>query len=736
MIVIYAEKADAANKIAAALGTFTIGNGKQINFGNLKANEKAVKSHQSSKGYLEIKYLGDDCYVTWGYGHMCEIFNAVDYDPGYKSWRNLPVPFIPEQYKLKKRDGYNATRNKEQMKVIKELFGKAKFIINATDFDREGEVIFAYIYEFLKCKTPYKRAHFSSQTQQGIQDGFKKLKESAEVKPIEMAGRGRSVADWVVGANLTAQMSLKFPGNGVLSVGRVQTPTLNMIVERELAIRNFKSEPFWTVNALFTTDKQEQYKGEHTAKRFTIKAEAEKVLSATAGKKGTVAKVDSKRTKKEAPNLYSLSSLQMDANSQFGMTLQQTLEAAQKLYDGGYTTYPRTDSQFLTDDMEPVVMDVLDALEGTPQYGKYLKGKPRAISNKKKYFDSSKVTSHYAIIPTGSLPGAMSAHESNVFDLICKSVIRMTYPAAEIENTTVITEVNNEPFESKGTVVVAPGWMAVEAKIKEELLPALKVGQVVDGKYEIKKGKTEPPKRFTDKTLVAAMKAAGKELDDDELKKIMADPSVNGIGTEATRANIIETLISREYIERQAKSIAATDKGINMIAMLPCQALKSPELTALWEKQLSDIAAAKANYNSFVKDVEKQTGIWCEEITALTGVANQTAQQGAQGQKPQTAGNSLSSTGLICPACGEVVRKLNWGWGCNGYSKGCKFSISGTICGKKLSDSQVAAIINNGKSAVIKGFKSKAGKSFEARLMLVGNKVEFSFEKNWEGVRQ
>jgi len=295
----------------------------------------------------------------------------------------------------------------------------------------------------------------------------------------------------------------------------------------------------------------------------------------------------------------------------------------------------------------------------------------------------------------------------------------MIYPAAEIENTTVITEVNKEPFESKGTVIVAPGWMAVEAKIKEEMLPLLKVGQVVDGKYEVKEGKTEPPKRFTDKTLVAAMKAAGKELDDDELKKIMADPSVNGIGTEATRANIIETLISREYIARQGKSIAATDKGINMIELLPCQALKSPELTALWEKQLSDIAASKAGYEGFIKDVEKQTGIWCGEITALAGVANPAA----------SAGNPISNTGLVCPVCGEAIRKLNWGWGCNGYTKGCKFSIGASICGKKLTDNQVSAIIKNGKSAVIKGFKSKAGKSFDARLVLNGGKVEFSFEK-------
>ena len=719
MVVIYAEKPDAANKIAAALGTFAIGSGRKIDFTSLKANEKAVKAYQAANGYLEIKYLGDDCIVTWGYGHMCELYNAEDYDASYKSWRSLPVPFIPDKYMLKMRDGYNAARSNDQMKLLKDLFNKADYIINATDYDREGELIFAYVYEYFNCKTPYKRAHFSSQTQQGILDGFKTLKTSDEVRPIEMAGRGRGVADWIVGANLTAQMSLKFPGNGVLSVGRVQTPTLNLIVERELAIRSFNSEPFWTVNALFTTANNEDYKGEHTGKRFENKADALAILDRISGKKGTVTKIESKRTKKDAPNLYSLSSLQMDANAMFGMTLQQTLDTAQKLYDGGHTTYPRTDSQFLTDDMEPTVMTVLAALENTPQYGKYIKGKQKTILNKKKYFDSTKVSSHYAIIPTDSVPGQLSKFEQNIYDLICKSVIRMIYPNAEVENTTVTTEVAKEPFESKGTVVAVPGWMAVEWKTKEEILPPLKVGQIVDGEYEVKDGKTEPPKRYTDKTLVAAMKAAGKDLDDDELKKILADPSVNGIGTEATRANIIETLVSRGYIERQGKSIAATEKGISFIKMLPCDELKSPELTARWEKRLSDIALGKEDHEKFINAVENQTALWCDEITDIVGNSGM----------PGIPSGISPSTDLVCPICGSGIRKLNWGWGCSNYTNGCKFSIGAVICKKKLTEKQVRAILIDGESALIKGFKSKAGKSFNAKLVLKEGKVDFSFEK-------
>lgn len=724
MIVIYAEKPDVGNKIAAALGGFSIDGGKKVTFANLKANEKAVKGYQAKHGFLKTEFMGKPCKVTWGYGHLCELKQAADYNKDYKLWTKLPVPFFPDKFELKARDGYNPAKSKEQIKLIKDLFNSAELIINATDFDREGEVIFAYVYEYCKCKIPFKRAHFSSQTEAGIREGFDKLKSSADIKPTEMAGRARNIADWVVGSNLTAQISIKYSGNGVLSVGRVQTPTLNMIVERELAVRGFKSKPFWTVKAVFTTDKKETYTAEHQIKRFESKAEADAILSVIAGKKGVVSSVDAKRSFKEAPALYSLSVLQMDANEQYGMTLAETLKAAQSLYDNGYTTYPRTDSQFLTDDMEPVVMSTLDKLKGLPQYAKYIKGKGRKIEDRKRYFDSSKVSSHYAIIPTTTTPGTLSGHESNLYDLICKSVIRMIYPAAHIEKTTVITDVNKNSFTSKGTVILAPGWLEVGGKLKEETLPKLKPGETVDGEYEVKEGKTEPPKRYTDKTIVAAMKTAGKDLSDDELKKILADPSVEGIGTEATRANIIETLVNRGYIERVSKAIAATDKGIRLIEILPCAELKSPELTARWEKRLSDIAREKETFDKFISDIKTETGKWCREITALSGGP---IGGGVSATGGTSSGGSLSGTGLKCPNCGKEIVKYKWGWGCPGYKDGCKVSISATIASKKISDAQAKALFEKGATSEIKGFKSKAGKSFNAKLKFVDGKIEFEF---------
>jgi DNA topoisomerase-3 len=724
-VVIYAEKPDVGNKVAAALGGFSL-SGKKITFANLKANEKAVRSLQSRQGYLDAEYLGEPCKVTWGYGHLCELKQAADYNKEYKSWAKLPVPFFPEKIELKARGGYDPKRGAEQLALIKKLFTSADLIVNATDFDREGEVIFAYVYEFCKCRKPFKRAHFSSQTESGIKEGFDKLKSSAEIKPVEMAGRARNIADWLVGSNLTAQMTLKHPASGILSVGRVQTPTLNMIVERELAVRDFKSAPFWSVQAIFTTDEEESYVGEHKQKRFEKKSDAEAVLAEVLGKDGTVSKVESKRSSKAPPNLYSLSALQMDANEMHGMTLADTLKAAQKLYDGGYITYPRSDSQFLTDDMQPAVMDMLGRLESLPQYAKYISGRA-GIINPKQYFDSSKVSSHFALIPTTALPGSLSGHESHIYDLICKSVIRMLYPAAEIERTAVETEVEKHIFLSKGVAIISQGWLAVGGKLKEETLPVLKKGQAVSGEYEVKEGKTEPPKRYTDKTIVAAMKTAGKDLPDEELRKILADPSVEGIGTEATRANIIETLVARGYIERKSKTIHATDKGIQLIQIFPCSALKSAELTASWEKRLSGIARSTESFDSFVADIKTETAKWCSEITALKGSAAAPTLGGGTTASGAASSIAPGPGDLKCPLCGSKVVKYAWGWGCSNYKSGCKCSVSAAIAGKKLTDAQAKALFDKGLTSVIKGFTSKAGKPFDAKLKMNEGKVGFDF---------
>lgn len=708
MIVIYAEKPDVGNKIAAALGEISLSSGKKVNFSNLKINEKAVKSQQFKDGYLKIKWKGQDCYVTWGYGHLCGLKQAKDYDSDYKNWSKMPLPFIPSKYEVKVKDEV-----KKQYNLIKGLFLKSDLIINATDPDREGELIFAYLYEATKVKKPFKRAHFTSQTKDGIKEAFNKLKSATEVQGITDAGRGRSLADWIIGSNLTVAMTLKYNSDKVLSVGRVQTPTLNMLVNKEKDIRNFKPEPYYTISALFTTKSGEKYKATHNLKRIDNQKDSANILKKINGKNGIVSKINKRNSFRQAPNLYSLSSLQMAANSKYGFTLAKTLDIAQKLYEAGYITYPRTDSEFLTEDMEPVVNQTLDLLSSVPVYNKFIKGKARKF-NKSKYFNNKKVNSHFAIIPV-SIPKGVTQDESRLFDMISRSVIMMLYGPAKLEETTITTTVNSEDFISKGSVIKEASWLTIQPSSKEVFLPQLVEEEVVDGIYEENKRFTQPPKKYTDKTLVSAMIASGKELEDSDLRKIMADPDIAGIGTSATRASIIEHLVFRGYAKREKKNIVATDKGIALIDALPLEEIKSAELTAKWETRLNEIANNKYDLKSFVKEIEKVTDDWCKKINATK-------------INPSTnkfKSKNRNGTNLNCPLCNNEINKYKWGWGCSNYKGGCKFSIGAKIAGKKLSDNQFKMLIEKGSTAKLKGFINKKNKPFESKLILEKGEVKF-----------
>ena len=716
MIVILAEKADVGAKIAAALDKITLASGRVITFKTLGANEKAVKAQQSKDGYLKINFKGKECYVTWGRGHLCELKQAKDYNPAYARWSVIPLPLIPEKYEIQMRtarDEKEAKKVKFQFDTVKRLLNKAELVINATDCDREGEVIFSYIYELAGCSKPVKRAVFSSQTQASFKDAFNSLHDPSEFKLIDEAGRMRGIADWLVGSNLTASMTLKFPGQGVISTGRVQTPTLNMCVERELAIRDFKSTPYWTLDAVFTTRAGEHYKAKYHIDKIPNRTDAETLFKKVNGHSGIVTDIEVKTAYRDAPLLYSLSALQMDANSKFGLTLSQTLEIAQKLYDSGYTTYPRTSSQYLTEDMEPTVNAVLDALCVVPDYAALINGRPRKF-NRSKYFDNSKVESHYAIIPTDNPATGLTGNEAKVYDLICRSVIKMLYGPAKIEQTKVTTEVESEQFVSSGSTIQDPGWMVVGDSSKEEFLPKLHKGENVSGKYTLNEKKTEPPKRYNDRTLVAAMTTAGKTLDDEDLSKILCDPKVEGIGTEATRANIVETLVNNGYITRKGKSIYATEKGIDFISKLPVEIIKSAELTARWEQRLNNIARGTEISSVFLRDIEKAVAEWVAEINAKVAKA------------PAASAYGAKSLGVNCPLCGKPMVIQKWGYGCSGWKDGCKFSV-GTICKKTLTENQAKMLISKGKSPLIRGFTSKSGKPFDAYLVLDGTNIKFEF---------
>ena len=683
--VVYAEKPSVGRSIASALG-------KQVSKGD---------------GYIEIDYNGTRTYITWGYGHLCGLYELSDYDEDYKKWQNIDLPFIPKDYKLKtKKETY------KQFKIVKDLFNNADLIINATDPDREGEVIFAYLYQCAKCKIPFKRVYFVSQNADAFREAFANLVESKDVKNLENAGRMRGIADWLVGMNLTVADTLHC--NTLMSIGRVQTPTLAMVVDREKKIQNFVPEKYYVPQATFTTKNNETYKGDYVSKsKITDKSDAENIISKLTGK-AIISKIDKKTKKVPTPPLYSLGTLQMEASSKFGFSAQRTLDIVQSLYEGGYVTYPRTSSAYLPADYMQNASAALNSLKKMSEYQPLLDGKKYTFN--KKYFDDSKVEAHFAIVPTHVTPKNITSDQSKIYDLIARSLIITIYPEAVVESTKIITEDNGVQFSTSGNTIKTKGWMEVSPSTKETILPSILENENVQGSYNLAEKETEPPKRYTDKTLIAAMIAADKDSDNKDILSL-ADLNVVGIGTEATRAGIIETLVSRGYIERNKKAFAATEKGIALIDNLPIEDLKSATLTAEWETRLNNIANGKENPAKFQKDIEDKVTEWCKVI--------KTAQKS---EDLKTI--SRNSTTMTCPVCQKPIVKHKWGYGCSGYKDGCKFSISGTIAGKKLTEVQVKSLVQKGKTSEIKGFTSKSGKKFSACLILdEEGKVKFDFQK-------
>lgn len=711
MIVIYAEKPDMGSKIAAALDKITLKGGGTVSFSQLSTKSKSVKKQQFEDGYLKITFKGKPAYVTWGYGHLCGIKNAVDYDPEYKSWKKLPMPFFPE-YGIKVRED-----TKDQFERVKKLFNKADEIINATDDDREGDVIFSYVYEMTEAKSPYMRVHFADQTYEGIRKAFDHLKPSSESYNSEQAGRARGISDWVVGSNITVAMSLKT--GTLLKYGRVKTVVENMLVERELARIHFKPETYFVANATFTTDKGEEYIGEYSEK-FTKEEDAKALIASLSGKKGTIASIKSTVTVLEPPRLFSLDTLQMEANSRHGFTLAHTLELTQKLYEAGYVTYPRTTSTFLPNDMEDTIEETIEKMKADSHFAGYIKDRDPSLIIKKNYYDDSKVESHFAIVPTGVLPpSSISSDEMKLYRMIAYSIIRMGYPSAEIAKTNVVTNVEKIPFTTSGSSLKTKGWTVVEHATKEKLIPALTKGEIVDGKYEHIAKTTSPPPRYTDKTLLKAMIAAGRKLEDEELRKILENPKIpeaSGIGRPSTRAGIVDALIKDGYAARDKKSIYPTEKGIEAIKIFPIESMKSAIMTAQWETRLNKIEQGTDTLENFIHDIEEAVKMWEEEINGSEEI-----------KKSASTSASKYATGLKCPVCGKDIVNHEWGYGCSGYKEGCKFSVSREICKKKLTDKQMQELITAGKTGLIKGFTSKSGKKFDAILCREGEKINFKF---------
>lgn len=735
-IVIYAEKPDVAYKISTAFGGIDIvfkGATVKVSMNDYEKYKPAIERKYGKQGYVPFIYNGDSYKVTWGTGHMCSLKQAEDYNSEYSSWIKIPKPFFPDKYEIKIREGINYKTKravkvdpsaKTQLAIIKKLFQSCDLIINATDDDREGELIFAYVYEILNSKKPYKRVFLDSYTESSIKKAFTKLKDMSEVKSVEMAGRARNIADWIVGANLTVATTLQF-GKGlsssskkptVLSVGRVQTPTLNLLVERENEINNFKPKTTYYLQGEFSTKdgSKSSYIGTCDSVEYETEKDAKLTVKDLENEDATVIIYDRKEKYTEAPLLYSLSSLSMDANSHFSMTAKQTLNAAQKLYTSGYLTYPRTSSCYLPDDMKDTINDVLDALGLMPEFHKYVSLVPKSLRRMtNRHFNSKKVTSHYAIVPTNKTPdlSKLNSDEVNIYTLVAHSVIKAVFPPAKIQATRIETQVGDKIFVTTGNVILEKNWLEVKTGIKkDDELPVMSVGDKVDSNFNVKEKTTKPPVRYTDSTLLSAMLKAGKTIDDKDLRSFLSVNGDGGIGTEATRAGIIESVISRKYAKREGKYIVPEERGIELIKILPIKDLKSAELTARWEERLTDIQNKKDTLDNFIKDLQEQVKIWMKEVL-ITEMETKT--------KFENKG-----IGVQCPHCGGDIIENDYGFFCSKNERdnpsSCQFRIfkasSKFHYSPNLSKTDIQKLAREGKTGVKNAVSAK------------GNNYEFYFE--------
>ncbi|MBQ6651865.1 MAG: DNA topoisomerase 3 [Prevotella sp.] len=595
MIVCIAEKPSVARDIAHVIG-----------------------ANSSRDGYME----GNGYQVTWTFGHLCELKMPEDYTPMWKRWTLGSLPMIPPRFgiRLKNDDGV-----KKQFDIIQRLMQAADGIINCGDAGQEGELIQRWVMQLAKPTCPVQRLWISSMTDEAIREGFANLKEQSAYQQLYMAGLSRAVGDWLLGINATRLYSIKYgqPGHP-LSIGRVQTPTLALIVNRQLEIENFKPEPYWVLSTVYRDTLFTATKG-----KFTSKKEGEQAFQTIEGKPFVVTDVQKKKGTEAPPHLFDLTSLQVECNKKFGFSAETTLNLIQSLYERKIATYPRVDTQFLPDDVFPKCPQIMNGLFKTSLAGqrpyadivKALGGKP--LKKSKKVFDSSKVTDHHAIIPTGVPPTALSDMEQKVFDLIARHFIAAFYPDCKFSTTTVLGDVDGVGFKVSGKEILEPGWRVVYAKnqesqnnmespetpdsqekvTEERTLPTFEKGESGTHAPTLTEKQTTPPKPYTEATLLRAMETAGKLVENEELRAAMKE---NGIGRPSTRAAIIETLFKRRYIRKERKSLIATPTGIELIALIREDLLKSPELTGIWEKKLRDIEHGRYDARQFVDELKAQ----------------------------------------------------------------------------------------------------------------------------------
>ena len=668
MIVCIAEKPSVAKDIARIIG--------------------ATASHD---GYME----GNGYQVTWTFGHLCTLKEPHDYTPMWKSWNLTSLPMIPERFGIKLIDQPSI---KKQFAIIEGLMQKADRIVNCGDAGQEGELIQRWVMQKAGAKCPVSRLWISSMTDEAISEGFTQLKDQADYQPLYMAGLSRAIGDWLLGMNATRLYTLKYGQNRqVLSIGRVQTPTLALIVNRQKEIENFKPEPYWVLATIYRDTIFTATKG-----KFTSKEEGEQAFATIEGKPFTVTKVEKKEGKEQPPQLYDLTSLQVDCNRKFGFSAEMTLNLIQALYERKYTTYPRVDTQYLSDDIYPKCPQTLNGLyqtkfAGQTVYAEFIKPiAGKALKKTKRVFDTSKVTDHHAIIPTGVIPQNLSDAERKVFDLVARRFIGVFLPDCKFSTTTVLGEVDEIEFKVTGKEILEPGWRIVREKAsdnsekseysdnsensekEEKTLPTFVKGESGDHQPTLTEKWTTPPPYYNEASLLRAMETAGKFVEDETLRAAMKE---NGIGRPSSRASIIETLFKRHYIKRDGKRLIATPTGIELIDLIHEELLKSCELTGIWEKKLRDIEHQQYDAHQFIEELKTQVTDIVNEVMHDSSNRRVTVLSDAdlkkvKSRKTPKAKATDSMTGKPCPLCGKGhVIKGKTAYGCSEWKSGCTWRL-------------------------------------------------------------
>ncbi len=658
---------------------------------------KVVGANNRKDGYYE----GNNFQVTWTFGHLCTLKEPHDYLPEWKRWNLGTLPVIPSNF------GIKLIQNKgveKQFNVIKTLVQGASEVINCGDAGQEGEVIQRWVLQKAGCKVNIKRLWISSLTEEAIREGFEKLYDNDKFNPLYAAGSSRAIGDWLLGINATRLYTIKYSQPGtVLSIGRVQTPTLALIVNRYLEIENFVPQPYWELKTVYKDVTFNSTQG-----KFSSKEEGSSALEKIKGKPFEVTDFNRKPGKESPPRLFDLTSLQVECNKKFALSADETLKGIQSLYEKKLTTYPRVDTTYLSNDIYPKINGIL---KGLKQYQSFVEPLLQSkIRKSKKVFDDKKVTDHHAIIPTGvTAPENLSRDEKLIYDMVTRRFIANFYPDCEISTTTILGKVEDVNFKTSGKQVIKENWrvvyksMAGKKDTDDKILPEFIKGESGPHEPDFQEKETQPPKYYTEATLLRAMETAGKQVDDEELRELMKE---NGIGRPSTRANIIETLFKRKYIYNVRKNVLPTEMGVKLMEFISNDLLKSAELTGLWEKKLRQIETGEYQATDFMAELKQMVSDIVFQVKNDYSKGKIIIEEGDSDKvKTKPKQKEKVSKELKCPRCNNgVILKGKSAWGCSAYSTGCKTIIPFEYLGKKFTDKQIESLIKKNKTPLIKGF--------------------------------